>query len=107
MLERNKPWTLKFVPFNQTILKLRHKNYFDSKPINCDLEHIKICFIFASNFFLYLGMNEKEFGTAWGGEDWELLDRLIRNGYYLFHAMLPRFYHVFHSNKDTWDGTKN
>lgn len=51
-------------------------------------------------------MNENQFGTSWGGEDWELLDRIIMAGYYVIHNRLPRFYHIFHSNHDTWDGLK-
>lgn len=52
------------------------------------------------------GMNEKEFGAKWGGEDWELVDRIVSNGLYLIHIRLPRFYHIHHSNQGLWDGRK-
>ena len=52
-----------------------------------------------------IGFNEKKFSNQWGGEDWELVDRIVATGLYVFHDRMPRFYHVYHNNKNTWDGT--
>lgn len=64
------------------------------------------------NYSLYIfcifclsGFNEKMFGKKWGGEDWEVVDRIVRQGIFVIHNRLPRFYHLFHSNNKAWDGT--
>lgn len=52
------------------------------------------------------GMNEEMFGTKWGGEDWEFVDRIIMKRLEIIHQRLPGFYHIYHSTLGTWDGTK-
>uniref|UniRef100_A0A7M5XCJ4 Hexosyltransferase n=1 Tax=Clytia hemisphaerica TaxID=252671 RepID=A0A7M5XCJ4_9CNID len=46
--------------------------------------------------------NEKLFGTKWGGEDWEVMDRMVAKGYYIVHQRLPRFYHLHHGRAGMW-----
>ena len=52
-------------------------------------------------------MNETRFSQKWGGEDWEFVDRILINKMEVIHHRLPGYYHLYHSNKNTWDGTKN
>uniref|UniRef100_A0A7M6DS34 Hexosyltransferase n=1 Tax=Clytia hemisphaerica TaxID=252671 RepID=A0A7M6DS34_9CNID len=49
------------------------------------------------------GFNEKMFADKWGGEDWELVDRIIATGIQIIHYRLPRFYHLYHSRKKMWN----
>jgi len=51
-----------------------------------------------------IGFNEERYGHQWGGEDWELVDRIVGKGLYVVHNRMPRFYHLYHNNKKTWDG---
>ena len=51
-------------------------------------------------------MNVEKFKTKWGGEDWDLLDRMLRVGLESERIKVPGFYHFFHAKKDMWDKTK-
>ena len=51
-------------------------------------------------------MNEEKFGTQWGGEDWDFANRVLRNGLEMIHNRWPGYWHIFHTTKDTWNGSK-
>lgn len=95
--------------FSPTLLKFfpgQHEQYTEfnqSPPLWVD-DGFGMMALYKSDWNVIGGMNEEKFGTSWGGEDWECVDRLVKNGYYLFHNRLPRFYHIFHYNHATWDG---
>lgn len=68
--------------------------------------HKNFPYFFIYLCFLLIGYNEKLFGKKWGGEDWEVIDRLFQNGLYFIHLRLPRFYHIHHSKQGMWDGER-
>ena len=47
-------------------------------------------------------MNVKDFTTKWGGEDWDLLDRVLSSGLEIERLKQPGLFHYYHSHSGMW-----
>lgn len=51
-------------------------------------------------------MDVEKYKTKWGGEDWDLLDRILQVGLEAERIKIPGFYHFYHTKKDMWNNGK-
>ena len=58
--------------------------------------------MFKADWTMVGGFDEVRYKYDWGGEDWELLDRFLENGYFLERFRHPLLFHYFHDRKKMW-----
>ena len=49
-----------------------------------------------------IGGMSVEFGEKWGGEDWDLVDRVLRIGYHIHRLRMPALVHFYHLKEGAW-----
>ncbi|XP_068732068.1 beta-1,4-N-acetylgalactosaminyltransferase 3-like isoform X2 [Montipora capricornis] len=60
--------------------------------------------VFKTDWNTFGGMNVEEFTTKWGGEDWDLVDRVLSAGLEIERLKQPGLFHYYHSRKGMWQG---
>ena len=50
-----------------------------------------------------LGMNTKDYKYKWGGEDWDLLDRVLMASLEVERNKYPGLYHHYHPKQKQWN----
>ncbi|KAL9978694.1 hypothetical protein ACROYT_G016242 [Oculina patagonica] len=58
--------------------------------------------IYKSDWAKFGGMNIEEFKYKWGGEDWDLLDRVVNAKLEIERIKYPGLYHHYHNKKGSW-----
>ena len=53
--------------------------------------------------FTSLGMNTKDFKYKWGGEDWDLLDRVLMLPMEVERIKHPGLFHHYHAKRKQWN----
>lgn len=74
----------------------------DSPIGHWEAEGFGLFAIYKSDWIRFGGMNEKEFGHKWGGEDSEMMDRVLIADIRVHKLNIPGLFHFFHDKKGLW-----
>ncbi|EDO49343.1 predicted protein, partial [Nematostella vectensis] len=83
--------------FNPVVLRLRCGNYPKVPFGYWENLGFGLLALFKSDFDRVGGMNVDGF-KGWGGEDWELLDRVLESQMEVERLKIPEFYHFYHTS---------
>lgn len=59
--------------------------------------------VFKNDWDRFGGMNVRDFTTKWGGEDWDLIDRVFSVQLEIERLKQPGLFHYYHSHKGMWN----
>jgi len=68
-----------------------------------ELEGFGLLGIYKSDWTKIGGMNTEKFKYKWGGEDWDLLDRVLNAKLEVERIKYPGLYHHYHSTQKKWN----
>ncbi|XP_028400557.1 beta-1,4-N-acetylgalactosaminyltransferase 3-like isoform X2 [Dendronephthya gigantea] len=57
---------------------------------------------YKSDWIRFGGMNVERFKHTWGGEDWDLVDRILSEGLEIERLKILNFLHFYHTKKGMW-----
>lgn len=63
--------------------------------------------IYKSDWDRIGGLNEKLFDKKWGGEDWELMERVVSHKMEYERVRHSKIFHYYHSRRGTWTGDED
>ncbi|KAJ7370417.1 hypothetical protein OS493_032307 [Desmophyllum pertusum] len=72
-----------------------HQGYWET-------EGFGLLSVYKSDWIRFGGMNTEDFKYEWGGEDWDLLDRVINAELEVERIKHPGLYHHYQTKKKTW-----
>jgi len=61
---------------------------------------------YKSDWKFFGGVNVTGFKYKWGGEDSEMVDRVLTKGLEIERLRLPHFYHFYHDRTGLWEKGK-
>ncbi|KAJ7360062.1 hypothetical protein OS493_019154 [Desmophyllum pertusum] len=59
--------------------------------------------VYKSDWERFGGMNVEDYKYSWGGEDWDLLDRVMRLSMEVERIKYPGLYHHYHAKQKKWN----
>ncbi|EDQ85266.1 uncharacterized protein MONBRDRAFT_29432 [Monosiga brevicollis MX1] len=90
--------------YNPVVLRLDCERYAQNPHGYWETVGYGIIALFLNDWRAIGGMNVQEFRSQWGGEDWELFDRIIGHGLECVRDRVEGFYHFYHSKSGMWGG---
>ena len=61
---------------------------------------------FKPDWMAIAGMNTEDYSDSWGGEDWDLVDRVLSHGYEIERLKHKNLYHFYHSRHGMWNNNR-
>ena len=65
--------------------------------------NLSLIYLFEKLIYAQTGMNTQDYKYKWGGEDWDLIDRVLMMPLEVERIKHPGLYHHCHSRKGMWN----